>query len=61
MKSKSQQDWLANRALEAPTTRADRFLHICDGLHPNAQLIKDPDFEFLLGLSKWRIPFCTFN
>ena len=44
--------WLPVRGLEPLTTRADFFLQICDAHHPQAHLIKDPDFNLLLGFSK---------
>jgi hypothetical protein len=35
----------------SPHPRADFFLTICDALHPEALLTKDPDFNLLLGFS----------
>jgi hypothetical protein len=45
--------------LEAPTTRADRFLQICAKIHPKAVLIEDPDLTFSLGLCDWRLQCST--
>jgi hypothetical protein len=61
LKRKTLLAWLAIRGLELPNTRADRFLQICDKLHPEALLFADPDLGQLLSIHKLRLPLSHRN